>query len=133
VDSAEIDFSELTGEIITARKALEWGMINEIQANLDDCYKRAWEIAELIMRSGTRQTRRLTVQTLRMPWKEDVAKELRGSFATEMWNTRTEQSPHHSLYWEIAKAEARVNREAEKKGKVVRPRIGRFVEEDPIK
>jgi hypothetical protein len=108
-------------------------MINEIQANLDDCYKRAWEIAELIMRSGTRQTRRLTTSILRYPWKEDIAKELHGSFAMEMWNTRTEQSPHDPLYWESAKAEARANIEAEKKGKVVRPRLGAFVEEDPIK
>jgi enoyl-CoA hydratase/carnithine racemase len=126
-------YAELTGEIITARKALEYGMINEIQANLDDCYKRAWEIAELIMRSGTRQTRRLTTSILRYPWKEDIAKELHGSFAMEMWNTRTEQSPHDPLYWESAKAEARANIEAEKKGKVVRPRLGAFVEEDPIK
>ena len=125
-------YAELTGEIITARKALKWGMINEIQADTEACYKRAWEIAELIMHSGTRQTRRLTVQALRLPWKEDVAKELRGSFATEMWNTRTEQSPHSQLYWESACAEARANQAAEKKGKVVYPRLGAFIEEDPI-
>lgn len=126
-------YAELTGEIITARKALEWGMINEIQEDTEACYKRAWEIADLIMHSGTRQTRRLTVQALRLPWKEDVAKELRGSFATEMWNTRTEASPHEAIYWECAVAEARANLAAEKKGKVVRPRIGEFIEEDPIK
>lgn len=126
-------YAELTGEIITARKALEYGMINEIQSDLDACYKRAWEIADLIMHSGTRQTRRLTTSILRYPWKEDVAKELHGSFATEMWNTRTEQSPHDALYWEAAIAEARANMDAEKKGKVVRPRLGTFIEEDPIK
>ncbi len=126
-------YAELTGEIITARKALEYGMINEIQPDLESCYKRAWEIADLIMHSGTRQTRRLTTQMLRSPWKEDVAKELRGSFGVEMWNTLTEESPHEALYWESAKAEARANKEAEKKGKVVRPRIGEFIEEDPIK
>lgn len=125
-------YAELTGEIITARKALEWGMINEIHEDTEACYKRAWEIADLIMHSGTRQTRRLTVQALRMPWKIDVATELRGSFATEMWNTRTEASPHDQLYWNSAVAEARANLAAEKKGKVVRPRMGKFVEEDPI-
>jgi enoyl-CoA hydratase/carnithine racemase len=126
-------YAELTGEIITARKALEWGMVNEIHTDTEACYARAWEIADLIMHSGTRQTRRLTVQALRYPWKEAIAKELRGSFATEMWNTRTEASPHDPLYWESAKAEAKANLDAEKKGKVIRPRIGPFVEEDPIK
>jgi len=125
-------YAELTGEIITARKALEWGMINEICADTEACYKRAWEIADLIMHSGTRQTRRLTTQIIRMPWKEDVAKELRGSFATEMWNTLSEESPHDALYWESAKAEAAANKAAEKDGKVVRPRLGKFIEEDPV-
>lgn len=125
-------YAELTGEIITARKALDWGMINEICEDTEACYERAWEIADLIMHSGTRQTRRLTVQALRLPWKEDIAKELRGSFATEMWNTRTEASPHDQLYWESAKAEGKANIEAEKKGKIIRPRIGKFVEEDPM-
>lgn len=126
-------YAELTGEIITAKKALEYGMINEIQKDTEACYKRAWEIADLIMHSGTRQTRRLTTQVLRMPWKEDVAKELRGSFATEMWNTLSEDSPHNPVYWNSAVAEARANIAAEKKGKVVRPRMGEFIEEDPIK
>jgi enoyl-CoA hydratase/carnithine racemase len=126
-------YAELTGEIITARKALEYGMINEIHEDTEACYKRAWEIADLIMHSATRQTRRLTTQALRYPWKEAIAKELRGSFATEMWNTRTEASPHDQTYWNCAVAEARANVAAEKKGKVVRPRIGAFIEEDPIK
>lgn len=125
-------YAELTGEIITARKALAWGMINEILPDLESCYKRAWEIAELIMHSSTRQTRHLTTQIIRMPWKEDVAKELRGSFAAEMWNTRTEQSPHDQFYWESAVANAKAVMEAEKKGKIVKPRIGKYIEEDPI-
>ena len=126
-------YAELTGEIITARKALEYGMINEITKDVDEAYKRAWEIAELIMHSGTRQTRRLTVQCIRKPVKEAVANELKLGFATEMWNTITEQSPHHPIYWETAKAQARATIAAEKKGKVVRPRIGAFIEEDIIK
>lgn len=126
-------YAELTGEIITARKALGMGMINEIVPDLDTAYKRAWEIAQLIMHSGTRQTRRLTTQIIRKPWKEAVANELRGSFATEMWNTLAEASPHHPVYWECAKAEAAAVRAAEKKGKIVRPRIGEFIEEDLIK
>lgn len=126
-------YAELTGEVITARKALEYGMVNEIHKDTEACYKRAWEIADLIMHTGTRQTRRLTVQVLRRPWKKDISDELRDIFAVEMWNDVTEHSPHHPIYWEASKAQARATIEAEKKGKVVYPRLGEFVEETPIK
>ena len=126
-------YAELTGQIITARMAQEMGLVNEIHPNLESCYARAWEIADLIMHSGTRQTRRLTVQQLRQPWKEDVAKELRSGFATEMWNTLSEASPHEPLYWQGSLAEAKAVLEAEKRGKVIRPRLGSFIEETPIK
>lgn len=126
-------YAELTGEIITSRKALDWGMINEILPDTDGCYDRAWEIADLIMHSGTRQTRRLTTEIIRKPWKEAVANELYLSFSTEMYNTLSEASPHHPLYWDSACAEANAVKKAEKKGKLVKPRLGKFVEEDPIK
>jgi len=126
-------YYELTGAILTARKALEYGMINEIHADTEACYKRAWEIAELIMLSGTRVTRRLTTQILRMPWKEDIAKECRTSFAMEMWGTLSEESPHDNMLWRGAKAEAEAVLAAEKKGRVVYPRVGEFIEEDAIK
>ena len=109
-------YAELTGEVITARKALEYGMVNEIHEDVEACYKRAWEIADLIMHTGTRQTRRLTVQVLRRPWKKDISDELRDSCPIEMWNTVTEQSPHHPIYWEASKAQARATIEAEKEG-----------------
>jgi enoyl-CoA hydratase/carnithine racemase len=125
-------YAELTGEIITARKALKYGMINEILPDLESAYARAWEIADLIMHSATRQTRRLTTQILRKPWKEDIANELYLSFGVEMWNTRTEGSPHHGVYWDTAVAFAKAVREAEKKGKQVKPRLGKFIEEDII-
>ena len=57
-------YAELTGEIITARKALALGMVNEICDDTEAAYARAQEIAELIIRTGTRVTRRLTVQQL---------------------------------------------------------------------
>jgi hypothetical protein len=107
-------------------------MVNEIHEDTEACYKRAWELADLIMHTGTRQTRRLTVQVLRRPWKKDVADELRDTFAIEMWNTVTEQSPHHPIYWEAAKANAKAVLAAEAKGKVIYPRLGEFIEEDPI-
>lgn len=125
-------YAELTGEIITAKKALQYGMINEICDDTEACYKRAWEIAELIMHSGTHLTRRLTTQIIRRPWKEMVASYGRADFATEMWNTLSEDSPHSSVYWACACAEAKANMEAEKNGKIIRPRLGAFVEEDPM-
>ena len=126
-------YAELTGEIITARKALQLGMVNEICDDTEACYDRAQEIAELIMRTGTRVTRRMTTQQLRKPWKEDISNELRNAFATEMFVTATEHSPHEIGYWEWAKEEAELVKAAEKKGKVIRPRIGGGQEEDEIK
>ena len=126
-------YAELTGEIITARKALALGMVNEICPDLESCYKRAWEIAELIMRTGSRVTRRITTQIIRRPWKVDVADELRHSFSTEMYVTATEHSPHENIYWEWANEEADLVRKAEKKGKVIRPRIDGGQEESEIR
>jgi enoyl-CoA hydratase/carnithine racemase len=126
-------YAELTGEIITARKALALGMVNEICPDVESCYKRAWEIAELIMCTGSRVTRRITTQQLRMAWKEDIARELRNSFSTEMYVTATEHSPHDNFYWEWAHEEAKLVLEAEKKSKVIRPRVNGGQEEDEIK
>ncbi|MFS2221479.1 enoyl-CoA hydratase/isomerase family protein [Pantoea sp. B65] len=126
-------YAELTGEIITARKALALGMVNEICPDTEACYDRAWEIAELIMQTGTRVTRRITTQQLRKAWKEDIASELRNAFATEMFVTATEHSPHEANYWEWAHEEAELVLAAEKKGKIVRPRIGGGKEENEIK
>jgi enoyl-CoA hydratase/carnithine racemase len=126
-------YAELTGEIITARKALALGMVNEICPDLESCYDRAWEIAELIMRTGSRVTRRITTQILRMPWKEDISKELRNSFATEMYVTATEHSPHENKYWDWAHEEAGLYKAAEKKGMIVRPRVDGGKEEKEIK
>lgn len=126
-------YAELTGQIITARKALEYGMINEIQPDLEAAYSRAWEIAELIMLSGTRVTRRITTQILRTPWKEDVSKELRSAFTTELYTTVSERSPHDNMFWRGAIAEAEAVMSAEREGKIVRPRVGEFVAEIEIK
>jgi enoyl-CoA hydratase/carnithine racemase len=126
-------YAELTGEIITARKALALGMVNEICTDTDSCYERAWEIAELIMRTGTRVTRRITTQQLRKAWKEDIANELRNSFSTEMFVTATEHSPHEVSFWDWAHEEAELVKAAEKKGKIIRPRIDGGREEDEIK
>ncbi len=126
-------YAELTGEIITARKALQLGMINEICKDTEAAYARAQEIAELIIRTGSRVTRRLTVQQLRKPWKEDISNELRNAFSTEMFNTATEHSPHEITFWQDAHDEAELVMAAEKQGKVVRPRIDGGQMEEEIK
>lgn len=126
-------YAELTGEIISARKALALGMVNEIHKDLEACYDRAWEIAELIMCTGTRVTRRITTQILRQAWREDIAREIRTSFASEMYVTATQHSPHTVNFWEWAHEEAKLALAAEKKGKVVRPRLNGGQEEDEIK
>jgi enoyl-CoA hydratase/carnithine racemase len=126
-------YAELTGEVITARKALALGMVNEILPDTEAAYARAWEIAELIMRTGSRVTRRITTQQLRKPWKQDIADELRNAFSSEMYVTATEHSPHENKYWEWAHEEAGLVRAAEAKGKVIRPRVDGGQEEAEIK
>jgi enoyl-CoA hydratase/carnithine racemase len=108
-------------------------MVNEICPDLESAYDRAREIAEVIMHTGTRVTRRMTTQQLRKAWKEDIANELRNAFATEMFVTATEHSPHEVNYWHWAHEEAELVLAAEKQGKVVRPRIGGGAFEDEIK
>ncbi|MDC7125594.1 MAG: enoyl-CoA hydratase/isomerase family protein [Spirochaetales bacterium] len=126
-------YAELTGEIITARKALQLGMVNEICEDTEACYKRAHEIAELIMRTGSRVTRRITTQQIRAPWKKIIASEARNAFSTEMFVTATEHSPHDNYFWDWAHEEAELVKKAEKMGKVVRPRVNGGQFEDEIK
>ena len=126
-------YAELTGQVLTARQSLALGLINEIHEDTEACYKRAWEIAELIMLSGTRVTRRITTQILRAPWKMDIAWEMRHAFSTEMWCTATEESRHDSSLFRNCKLRADLARQGEKEGKVVRPRLGEIYLEDEIK
>ena len=77
------NYAMLFNEQITAEKALELGLINEV-VPADKIYDRALELAE-ILAAKNRVLRRVTTQTLRYPWKEMLAKELRLGFGTEMW------------------------------------------------
>ena len=60
-------YALLTGEAITRRKALEWGMVNEVVPR-GQLIARAYAIADHIM-TQPRTTRRLTTQIVRRPWK----------------------------------------------------------------
>ena len=76
-------FALLTSERIDARKALEYGMVNEIvpRAKLLD---RAHEIAAGIMKQP-RPVRRLTTQIIRRPWKKRITDDLDGGFGIQMF------------------------------------------------
>ena len=76
-------YALLTGEAISARQALEWGMVNEVMPR-DRLIQRAYQIADHIM-SQPRTTRRLTTQIIRRPWKQRIAGDLDGGFGTQMF------------------------------------------------
>ncbi len=71
-----------TGEAITARKALEYGMINEAVPR-DRLIERGYEIADHIMKQQ-RVTRRVTSQIVRRPWKKRLVDDLDGGFGMQM-------------------------------------------------
>jgi len=76
------NYAMLTGEIIDAEKALQYGLVNEVVPKAK-IYERAMEIGEQLAKKD-RILRRLTVQILRAPWKMAMAWELRHAFASEM-------------------------------------------------
>ncbi|MEV7085576.1 enoyl-CoA hydratase/isomerase family protein [Streptomyces sp. NPDC093085] len=76
-------YALLTGEAITAQRALEWGMVNEVHPR-DQLIKRAREVAAHIM-SQPRTTRRLTTQIVRRPWKQRIVNDLDGGFGIQMF------------------------------------------------
>ncbi|MGI5887818.1 MAG: enoyl-CoA hydratase/isomerase family protein [Oscillospiraceae bacterium] len=79
------NYAMLTGQRIDAKTALEYGMVNEVLPK-DKIWQRAQEIGEQIAKAP-RITRRVTTQITREPVKEQLAKELRMTFGTEMWSS----------------------------------------------
>ena len=76
-------YALLTGEAIDAKKALEYGMVNEVVPG-DELLARAWRIADHIM-TQPRTTRRLTTQIVRRPWRKRIADDLDGGFGIQMF------------------------------------------------
>lgn len=76
-------YALLTGEAIDARKALEYGMVNEIHPR-DALVDRALRIADHIM-TQPRTTRRLTAQIVRRPWRQRITNDLDGGFGIQMF------------------------------------------------
>jgi len=92
------NYMMLMGQTIDAKKALEIGMVNEIVPR-EKIYDRAMEIAQVLMKSATRATRRVTVQILRAPWKMAFAWELRHAFGSEMFMTLSQHPSHEDKFW----------------------------------
>lgn len=76
-------YALLTGEAIDARKALEYGMVNEIVPR-DQLLDRAWQLADHVM-SQPRTIRRLTTQIIRRPWRQRITDNLDGGFGIQMF------------------------------------------------
>jgi len=76
-------YALLTGEAIDAKKALEYGLVNEVVPS-DRLLARAWKIADHIM-TQPRITRRLTTQIIRRPWKRRITDDLDGGFGIQMF------------------------------------------------
>ncbi len=76
-------YALLTGEAITAQKALEYGLVNEVVPR-SDLISRAYRIADHIM-SQPRVSRRLTTQIVRRPWKRRIVDDLDGGFGIQMF------------------------------------------------
>jgi enoyl-CoA hydratase/carnithine racemase len=86
-------YALLTGEAITARQALEWGMVNEVVPR-DQLIQRAYQIAGHIM-SQPRTVRRLTAQIVRRPWKQRILNDLDGGFGIQMFGHVAKKKPVH--------------------------------------
>lgn len=76
-------YALLTGEAITAEKALKYGMVNEVVPR-GQLIERAYQLADHIM-SQPRTTRRLTTQIVRRPWKQRIVNDLDGGFGIQMF------------------------------------------------
>jgi enoyl-CoA hydratase/carnithine racemase len=87
-------YALLTGQAIDAKKALEYGLINEIVPR-EKLLDRAWALADHIM-TQPRTTRRLTTQIVRRPWKQRIANDLDGGFGIQMFAHLAKKKAVHS-------------------------------------
>ncbi|MFV8817516.1 enoyl-CoA hydratase/isomerase family protein [Haliea sp. E17] len=87
-------YALLTSEVIDAKRALEYGMVNEVVSR-DSLMDRAYEIADSIMKQK-RVIRRLSSQIVRRPWKQRVADDLDGGFGTQMFGHVAKKEFVHS-------------------------------------
>ena len=87
-------YALLTGQAIDAKKALEWGLVNEVVPR-DKLLERAWTLADHIM-TQPRITRRLTTQIVRRPWRKRITDDLDGGFGIQMFAHLAKEKAIHS-------------------------------------
>lgn len=87
-------YALLSGEAIDGKKALEYGMVNEVVPR-EKLLARAWTLADYIMKQQ-RITRRLTTQIIRRPWKQRITDDLDGGFGIQMFAHLAKQEVIHS-------------------------------------
>jgi enoyl-CoA hydratase/carnithine racemase len=87
-------YALLTGEAIDARKALEYGMVNEVVPR-GKLLERAYQLADHIM-TQPRTTRRLTTQIVRRPWRQRITNDLDGGFGIQMFAHLAKKKAVHS-------------------------------------
>ncbi len=87
-------YALLTGQSITAKQALEYGMINEVVPR-EKLIERAHELADHIM-TQPRTTRRLSTQIVRRPWKQRIVNDLDGGFGIQMFGHLAKKKAVHS-------------------------------------
>lgn len=97
-------YALLTGQQITAKLALEYGLVNEIMPR-EKLLERAWKLADHIMRQP-RITRRLTTQIIRRPWRRRITDDLDGGFGIQMFAHLAKNQAIHDSAHAAAAAEA---------------------------
>jgi enoyl-CoA hydratase/carnithine racemase len=95
------NYAMMFPEKITAQRALECGLVNEIMPRAK-LYDRARELGEQLA-AKPRLNRRMLTQTLRLPLKEQIAKELRPTFGSELWGNLTTQTTHDEAFEQFKK------------------------------
>ncbi len=95
------NYAMLFNQKITAQMALDYGLVNEVLPR-EKLYDRARELGEQIA-SKPRIASRMITQTLRMPLKEQIAKELRTTFGAEMWNILATGVTHDEAFDKMRK------------------------------
>ena len=97
-------YALLTGQRIDAKRALDYGLVNEIMSR-DQLLDRAWALADHIMRQP-RVTRRLTTQIIRRPWKRRITDDLDGGFGIQMFAHLAKNQAIHDPVHTAAATEA---------------------------
>jgi len=89
------NYHALMGKPISAQRALEWGLVNEVVSR-ERLLPRAWELAEMIMKQP-RVVRRLTSQLMKRPWRRLFTDDFNMHFAHECFAVNVSGLGHTNL------------------------------------